>query len=683
MADPVMVEFGAKIDGLVTGVDQIKTKLGELNESTASIGAGFGRLGEFIAAAFSVEKITQFIERMAELGLQTERTMAQLGLSAQETLQLGGMAKLTGTSMDGLALSLERMYLNVQKSTKDGLNPAAQALKVLGLNAKDLLGTPTSEYLDKLHDAVVKLEPSLNRTTAIMAVGGRGVAQLIPLLDVSSERWGEMKHAIDAANGGLAGAIPGMAETHQAITLMELSVRSLGASLFSQLNPAIDGIVHALTDFVQYLREAGKAGGALEWTFTVITTAAKLLASAIVATISAFLGLGVAVEGLFKVVAGKGTDLETNAKKTAESIEKIGRDLKKNLEEIWSTPLSITVHPKRTDAGTMNFGAGEAMQAAITAAQNQIKLADMVYQQTTDRIKHQYGDFIFTEGAKTAALGAALDQRYALEMDAIEKEKKAAAGSPSAYAKVLAEKLMLDQKYAMDKQKLIEASAMAEEKSWNNLFQGIQSAFDSQLRGLLAGTTTWTQAMKAALGNFVIWAITQFEKMAFEWAAHELAETAATEAGVAARATAETSGTAASMGLNVLKIIKSIMNSAAETFAGVFGFLSPVMGPAAAGPATASASLVAAAAAGVSAFDVGTDYVARTGLAIIHQGEKITPAQGTGPYTGAGGGTNVTLNIQAVDARSFASLLNSNPGLFANLIKRSMRDGQLNLAPAR
>jgi hypothetical protein len=184
--------------------------------------------------------------------------------------------------------------------------------------------------------------------------------------------------------------------------------------------------------------------------------------------------------------------------------------------------------------------------------------------------------------------------------------------------------------------------------------------------------------MKATLGNFIIWAIQEFEKLAFQWVAHELVQTAATETGVAARTGAEATGAAASMALGVVKIIKSIMNSAAETFAGVFGFLSPEMGPAAAAPATASSALVASVAGSVSAFDVGTNYVARTGLAMIHQGEEIKPAQGTGPYTG--GGSTVHLNINAVDSRSFASLVNSNPGLFTGLIKRALRDNALNLA---
>ena len=142
MADQVIVEFGAKIDELVSGVDEIKKKIETINTSSESLAAGFGRLKDVITEAFSVAAIIAFIDKMAELGLQTERTMATLGMSAEEVGTLRGLAAVTGTSFEGLAISLERFALNVQRSTRDAVNPQAEALRVLGLRAKDLIGIP-------------------------------------------------------------------------------------------------------------------------------------------------------------------------------------------------------------------------------------------------------------------------------------------------------------------------------------------------------------------------------------------------------------------------------------------------------------------------------------------------------------------------------------------------------------
>ncbi|MEI6317413.1 MAG: hypothetical protein WCS09_02785 [Pseudomonadota bacterium] len=62
----------------------------------------------------------------------------------------------------------------------------------------------------------------------------------------------------------------------------------------------------------------------------------------------------------------------------------------------------------------------------------------------------------------------------------------------------------------------------------------------------------------------------------------------------------------------------------------------------------------------IPSFDVGTNYVPRTGLALVHQGEKIIPAA---QNTGASGGTTVNnFNIVANDARSFAQMLATPEG---------------------
>jgi len=152
---------------------------------------------------------------MAELGLQTERTMAQLGLSAEKAIELSGAAKLTGMSAEGLTTSIERLSLNIQKSTRDSFNPAAIGLKSLGLSANQLIGLRADQYFEKLADAVSKFNPSLNLTNTLMAVGGRGVAQMLPSLIQGSAHWRELQEQVKQASVGLAAAIPGMAETHE------------------------------------------------------------------------------------------------------------------------------------------------------------------------------------------------------------------------------------------------------------------------------------------------------------------------------------------------------------------------------------------------------------------------------------------------------------------------------------
>ena len=103
-------------------------------------------------------------------------------------------------------------------------------------------------------------------------------------------------------------------------------------------------------------------------------------------------------------------------------------------------------------------------------------------------------------------------------------------------------------------------------------------------------------------------------------------KTAATTSGVAARTGAEQGGAAASLGAQGAAAVRSILSSAAEAFAGVFGFLAPLMGPFAIGPAAAAQATVAGMAGAVASADIGMWQVPRDQLALIHQNELVMPA---------------------------------------------------------
>src|SRR4051812_45639559 len=103
-------------------------------QTAESIRGAFETAAELAGITLAVEGIKHFIESMAELGLQTEKTMAQLGLSAEQVGVFAGAAKLSGTSIEAFTGGIERLSLNIQKSTRDAFNPAALGLHNLGLS---------------------------------------------------------------------------------------------------------------------------------------------------------------------------------------------------------------------------------------------------------------------------------------------------------------------------------------------------------------------------------------------------------------------------------------------------------------------------------------------------------------------------------------------------------------------
>lgn len=166
--------------------------------------------------------------------------------------------------------------------------------------------------------------------------------------------------------------------------------------------------------------------------------------------------------------------------------------------------------------------------------------------------------------------------------------------------------------------------------------------------------------------------------------AGEAAKTAATTAGVAARTGAEETGAVSAFATQAGAMVKSIMASASETFAGIFGFLSPLLGPAAVGPAAAGEATVAAAAAAIPSFAVGAWSLPNDMVAQVHKGEMIVPAGPAGALRAAMGGSptlslalnhTTQINVSAVDGASVADFFQNHSRPLMRAINQAVRQG--------
>lgn len=168
----------------------------------------------------------------------------------------------------------------------------------------------------------------------------------------------------------------------------------------------------------------------------------------------------------------------------------------------------------------------------------------------------------------------------------------------------------------------------------------------------------------------------------------EAAKTAATTAGVTARTSADTTGSAAASAGTIAAVFASIKASAAEAFAGVVGFLSPILGPAAVGPGLATQGTVLAAAGAVGGLAVGAWELPSDMLAMVHKGEMVVPAGVTpwaqGLISGAANTPGVStvhvhhatnFHVSAMDSRGVKQFFNDHGRTIMRTINESVRTG--------
>jgi hypothetical protein len=359
------------------------------------------------------------------------------------------------------------------------------------------------------------------------------------------------------------------------------------------------------------------------------------------------------------------------------------------LGEIFGSALPVDQIAQCADSLGKVGAAAQSATGQVQSVGAQIKLMQIELSEHKVLLDAEVKQFQITQDQKFALLEAETAREYQAEIDFLQKKlnlDKLEAKEKSALADKIA---ILKAKSNLEMLRLDEQSIAAQQALWSKYLSSVTGAFNSQLRGLLEGTTNWHTAMKKMLEDLTIKFIEMVEQTVVHWLSAEIAKTTATTSGAAIRTAAEEGSAAASILAVIANALTSIYASGGKAGAEVAAEVAPEAGPAAVGIGAAAAAGVIAMATGVGKLDVGTDYVLRSGLAIIHEGEKVIPAaRSSGPYTGAGIGSTVhapvNLNISALDSRSIERFFNDNARHMIRAINNGIKSGaHLGLRGAR
>ncbi|HZZ63834.1 MAG TPA: hypothetical protein VFE63_22165 [Roseiarcus sp.] len=332
----------------------------------------------------------------------------------------------------------------------------------------------------------------------------------------------------------------------------------------------------------------------------------------------------------------------------------------------------------------------DAIKAAQLASAEEMRLLADGLKQKLALYAEEARDYEITQTEKLTLSQWALDEEYALELAALQRRE--ALGEQSLAAKQRLDDMIIEATRRRDDETatLMRSALKEQEHELQSVTGSIEQAFNAQFRGLVSGTENWRAAFSNVLKDLLVKFVEWTEATVAQHVVGETVKTSATAAGASARAGAEEAGAAASIGAQGTAMIRSILSSAAETFAGVFGFLSPLMGPLAAGPAAAAQATVAGVAGSVASADIGMWRVPQDMLTLVHHNELVMPAAeagvlrsllGDGGPSGGQSGAAVhvhpttNLHVTALDAGSVSQWMRSNSGAMLKEIDRAVRHG--------
>lgn len=669
MADnDVEVRFGASTSELNAATSEAQGKIGEFGEAVEGLKEPFEGIvdsikefGAAVGIAFGVDALVEWIKSSAELGEQLEHISAELGITAQQASQLRGEAVLTGTSFDALQTELERLQLNL--ASLDATNSrAAQGLKVLGINAQAFARLPLNGQIEQLSESFSRFADGPTKTAAAMALLGRAGAQLIPFLDRGKEGLDELNETIGRTGSVMSGAmVESFAKTEENINEMSLAWQGLSNQIFNAVNPAIQGVLRETIGLAESLNTANGQGAAVERELELLGDAAKIVAAA-------FIGLEAAVKLAFDEMLSYAIQAEDALSGVASILHDvwsgnwsaIAADAKQAWTKMGSDSDAIADQQVKTfsdafdriksmfsgaseaaskglslpSVANMQLGGGadEALQAAMKAADGEVSAYQAAEKQKQDLIEAEVKTKQISAQAGVQAIQDALQDELQDTLDTYRQELALDGIKASQRQDILNKMQQAQQKYDEAVQQLNIKAAEQTTQEWQKAFNEINSAFDSQISGLLKGTTSWSQAFKNVLLDLTTDIIKFFVNWSLQAAESELLQiagigrvTAAQEAGSAAQASAQAGGAAAGAAASASSVLTALFNDAKATFGGVFAFLAPFMGPAAAGPAAAAGATVAAG----GSFAVGSWELPSDMLAQVHEGEMIVPAAAT------------------------------------------------------
>jgi hypothetical protein len=389
-----------------------------------------------------------------------------------------------------------------------------------------------------------------------------------------------------------------------------------------------------------------------------------------------------ATEAMRTQLAGLGSTAQQAQTQLGGAVSQIGSSisaLQSNLAGLAGSVGQTVVPPVGDDVSGSTDG-GQSARNQLLALNGDQKVTDAAYARQRAAIQGSASLGMVSSTEEIAQLQGLLETKWALDQDYFEKKLAATQNDAAARQKVSDEERLAYEKFLTDRQKLDLQAAQNSQRSWETLLQPIQRAFDTSITGIILGTTTLQKAVANIAQSILAEFVNLGVKMVTNWIASELAMTTATEAGAAARTAADGEGMAAGLAMKALNAVKSITTDSAQTFSGIFAFLAPLMGPAAAGPAAAGEATVMAAAGGIASA-AGGWVVPSDQLAMVHQNEMILPAnisQGLQSMISAGGGTGaspVVINVSAIDSQDVKRFFQSNSSTLVAALNKAMRNG--------
>lgn len=666
-------------------------------EQTAFAREALGAFG----IGLSIGGIVRFADSLADSAAQIEHQADVLGLSVTAFQAFTESAKLAGTPVDVVEAALKRFNV-AQGEAQAGSKLQAEAFRDLGVSAE---GTG-ADTLPRVSRQLLDIGDTAQQARLGMIIFGRQFQEMRPFI----EQWAQGADALAKKNAELGLSLD------PAVTAASKSAEIRLGIFYDRLRadwtPTAVAAKTAIADVIDAFQGLGSVK-LPDWFLGPGIEGKGILA----ARTAGPAGLPFANEATQSIAVPSSIDVTRNALSSGGKSERTGVDHARQIADeqvqIWETASQKRIEgEQQANAALLALG-NESLEQFRDQAK---RLEDARYQAALGglqaRTEIDKGDAVALarDNAEMEVLAvdhanklAAIDNRYEEDhlravKEATDKESALRQAAFNADFAARQEQARLEITQIQQTNTEIEAINRQEVAAKRAAMQEIGAVEGQLARAIISGRQNVgqiaTQLAQTLLEKEItadleyltereainLGILASDQATAQQGLLFKLAAWAAEKLGLVSATAAEEVTTSAKN----LAVAESNIAVAATGAAASQAFI-PIIGPELAIAAAASTEAALQPFAGLASLDVGTNFIPRTGLYQLHEGEAVTPAR-YNPSAGGGGGSGDTHihfthspTINAPQNSDIHALIRAQPQRFVSAFMELARGGYLKL----
>jgi hypothetical protein len=355
----------------VTGAEQVTALQGKFKQvegAAQTLTSRIGPLGGALSALAPVATVgglAALVGKTIEAGDKFNDLSQRTGVSVESLAKFNKAAATSGTDIDAVAKSLGKLSKGMYEAAETGKGPTADALKALGISAKDAAGNLKSadQVTLEIANKFKTMPDGVEKTALAMQLFGKSGAEMIPMLNEGGAAIESLSVKMNAAFAKKAD------EYNDKLAALGGKVGGLAAGITVALLPALDAVTTVLTAVVDGFSSLpgpiqAIAGGLalLAVSFTVL---APIVAS-VITVLGAFQGLaiGATIAGWLGALGPLTTALATFAATIVGWPLLIGAAL---------VAVGVLIYAFRDDIGKVVAAIGKTIYGAVDAVNKTIR----------------------------------------------------------------------------------------------------------------------------------------------------------------------------------------------------------------------------------------------------------------------------------------------------------------------